>query len=113
MTTGCSTVSYEYGDTMGCGPGDGASCQPSRYSNAASSDVFDIGLFEDQLGSVPSRPASSDNFHQANVRSECEALNSLHAAGTFMCPRNAHALRHGHIIAPYGYLPRSKTVHAS
>ncbi len=52
--------SCEYGDAIlgGCGPGDmivGVGCQPSRYSNAVSSDVFDIGLFEDQPGSVPSR----------------------------------------------------------
>ena len=27
-------------------------------------------------------------------------VNSLHATGTFMCPRNAPALRKGHIYVP-------------
>ena len=27
-------------------------------------------------------------------------INSLHATGTFMCPRNAPALRDGHIYVP-------------
>ncbi len=84
--------SCEYSDTIlgGCGPGDtivGVGCQPSHYSNAASSDIFDIGQFEDQPGSVPSRPASSDVFDQANARSECEALDNTQHGSPAKRPR--------------------------